>query len=540
MITIAKRSVGPYLCVALLLPLLAAAAIGCSSEPPVESVFASNQESVTTIRQFATASVLITEAQTDVPTIEHIAISPGSVVADAGEIVELSARAATEDGRPIDGVSLVWTTVDPRAGSMAGGSAFRAGTTPGVFENAVSVTGFQNTPQGVRFASDSVTVTVVGEVETPTLTSVAILPERPTMLAGQIFRLMAVGFDQNGRVIPGVSFAWQVNNPSLGHVSDIGYLTVLGGQGAYDSAVTVTGVWQGARASKTISVNVVETPGDDDFLDVQILPQSFHLLPGERLQLRAVALGGLGEIADNAEMRWELADPAAGAIDASGVFIAGETPGVYTEAVKVEAAVPGKSGILRAADFASVIVRQPDVARPLKSLRVYPRSLTIGPSARALLIAQPVNDLGHPAREVEIAWEMADPRAGQIDENGSFVAEAAPGRYPRAIRVTASQQLEDGAFTVSESVDVTITGTLARVEIQPQIPTIAPGRSIHFSVRGWDENGVEIAGLVALWSVSDESIGEIDAFGNFTAGDSPGLYEGAIKAEVIQKIPKQQ
>ena len=29
----------------------------------------------------------------------------------------------------------------------------------------------------------------------------------------------------------------------------------------------------------------------------------------------------------------------------------------------------------------------------------------------------------------------------------------------------------------------------------------------------------------------------IDAFGNFTAGEAAGLYEGAIIAEVIQTMP---
>ena len=67
--------------------------------------------------------------------------------------------------------------------------------------------------------------------------------------------------------------------------------------------------------------------------------------------------------------------------------------------------------------------------------------------------------------------------------------------------------------------------------------TLAPGKTVHFSLTGWDENDIHLPGLVVLWSVSDESIGDIDAFGNFTASETPGLYQDAIRAEVIQTLP---
>ena len=47
-----------------------------------------------------------------------------------------------------------------------------------------------------------------------------------------------------------------------------------------------------------------------------------------------------------------------------------------------------------------------------------------------------------------------------------------------------------------------------------------------------------LPGLIVRWSLSDESIGTIDAFGNFTAGDEPGLFQDAVRAEVIQRLPR--
>ena len=70
--------------------------------------------------------------------------------------------------------------------------------------------------------------------------------------------------------------------------------------------------------------------------------------------------------------------------------------------------------------------------------------------------------------------------------------------------------------------------------------TIPSGRTVHFGVTGRDENGIVLPGLVARWSVSAVEIGTIDAFGNFTAGEVPGLYQDAIRAEVVQTLPSQR
>ena len=42
-----------------------------------------------------------------------------------------------------------------------------------------------------------------------------------------------------------------------------------------------------------------------------------------------------------------------------------------------------------------------------------------------------------------------------------------------------------------------------------------------------------------LWKVSDNSIGTIDVFGNFTANEVPGMYANVIQVEAIQRLPKQ-
>ena len=350
--------------------------------------------------------------------------------------------------------------------------------------------------------------------------------------------LIANRYDDNGLVIPGVSFVWQVTGPSLGRINDIGYLTVEGEEGVYDGSVTVTGIWEGSRVSRTVSVRVVETPEADDFMIVEILPQRFHIDAGDRLQVWAVALNGLGELVSGTELRWSMTDPDAGAIDGSGIFVAGDTSGIYTEAVKVEAIVPGERGFVRAADFASVVINGERSPQHMEAVRVLPQSVVVGRGGRVLLVAQGVDGLGNPAENVLISWKATHEAAGEIDNHGSFIALGSPGEYPDALTVTAWQRVDGKTVAVSESVDVTVMGTLTQLQVRPAPATVAPGRTVHFSVIGRDENGIVLPGLVVIWEVPDSQIGTIDAFGNFTAGEVPGDYLEAIRAQVIQTLPK--
>ena len=250
-----------------------------------------------------------------------------------------------------------------------------------------------------------------------------------------------------------------------------------------------------------------------------------------------MALNGVGGLASGAEMRWSMVKPEAGTIDGSGVFVAGTDRGIYTEAVRVEAVVPGEQGVVRAYDFASVVIREQDSSRRLESLRVLPESVVLGPQGVTLLAAHTVDEFGNPADDPIISWEMMSEGVGEIDDYGSFRAGNHPGIYPDALQVTAWQFSEHGILVLRVTVDVTITGALAELEIRPTLATLEPGRTNHFRVTGRDENGADLLGLLVLWSVPDGRAGTIDSFGNFTAGDEPGLYPDAVSVEVIQTLP---
>ena len=212
----------------LLMLIVPAVVMSCSSAEPatVFKVERPSSDTVTITKTIAASVLIEPRVQSPVVKAESIRVSPNSVAADPSERVQLSAEAFGSRGQLIQDVDFVWSIADPRAGSISGQGLFVASGAAGVYNNAVSVTTFQNTPLGISTVESSVTVTIVGEAPTASLASVTIIPERPTVLAKQIYGLSAVGFDEDGVAIPGVRFVWRLNASDTGRVNDIGYLTV--------------------------------------------------------------------------------------------------------------------------------------------------------------------------------------------------------------------------------------------------------------------------------------------------------------------------
>ena len=440
------------------------------------------------------------------------------------------------DGSRIDDVDLVWAINDVRAGTMKPTGLFTAGRKPGDFPDAITATVVQKTDDGFVYTVSSVPVTVVGDAKQASLAEIVILPTKPAVLTGQLYRFRAVAYDEHGFVVPGVSYEWSIKDQSIGELNSIGYLSVSAQPGTYIDGVTVMGRWNGIEITDSVDVTVLDVPNSKENLTVQVLPQRFQIDHGEDMQLRAVAINGLGELIAGAEIRWSMEAPLAGSVSGTGLFVAGADPGVFTEAVKVEAIIPGENGVIHAVDFASVVIRGDRQARRLDTVVARPEAVKLNTSGRTILAARALDAEGRAADNVSIIWEIVQDGVGEIDLFGSFKATGLPGIYESAVRATVTQKLDGELITKSAFVDINIIGLLTDVSVDPDLATATAGKSVHFSAVGFDENGLSIPGLLVRWRLSNPHLGSIDPLGNFTASATPGLYTDAIIATVTQTI----
>ncbi|MCH7800095.1 MAG: hypothetical protein IIC24_00990, partial [Chloroflexi bacterium] len=327
-----------------------------------------------------------------------------------------------------------------------------------------------------------------------------------------------------------------VNDQAIGELNSIGYLSVSAEAGKYINGVTVVGRWNGIEVTKSVVVTVLDVPDWDENLTVQVLPQRFQIDHGENMQLMAVAINGLGELVAGTELRWTMAEPVAGSVSGTGLFVAGPKPGVFTEAVKVEAIIPGENGVIHAVDFASVVVRGDREQRRLDTVVARPVAVKLDTGGRIILAARALDAQGRPADNVAVVWEVVTDGVGEVDQFGSFKASGKPGIYKSAVRAILTQSLNGELITRTATIDINITGTLTDVVVEPDVAAVIEGDTIHYSAVGLDENGLVISGLLVRWRLADPDLGTIDPLGNFTANARPGLHTDAIIATVIQTI----
>ncbi len=483
----------------------------------------------------ARATIVVTKALIRVVPSEmaRLEVDPPFLRVRPRESVQMRVRAVGLNRQEVSGVRFLWATVDPRAGSVAEGGAFTAGEAPGAYLAALQVTAVQGVGAEAGSVWAQVTVVVEGVPQARPLASVHILPTPVTALQGQLVRLQALGFDDRGVALSGVSFSWGIGDPTLGVMDPSGLLRVTAPPGAYEGAIRVEARYQETVLLKRVPLQVIEVPPPQDVINAQILPNLVMLEPGGSLDFQVVALGGSGQYVSDVEASWQVVVEGAGSVNASGRLRAGLQPGVYTDAVRVDVTQRKGDQLLTHHAFATIIVVAPKAPVALASVALTPKAVVLLPGQAFVFAARALDQYGREVAGARFSWRVADGAVGAITEQGAFTASRRPGVYPSALEVKVERNGEV-RFALA---DITIAGAVVQIQMIPSRVEIQPGQVLALSAVGLDENGVAIPGLLYQWEVVDPRAGTIDRLGHFRAGQIPGVYEGAVEVRVIQRLP---
>ncbi|MSQ41364.1 MAG: hypothetical protein EXR55_06920 [Dehalococcoidia bacterium] len=463
----------------------------------------------------------------------RLEVDPPFLRVRPGESVQMRVRAVGVDRREVSGVRFLWATVDPRAGRVAERGAFTAGEAPGAYPSALQVTALQVAGGETRRVWTQVTVVVEGNAQARPLASVRILPTPVTALQGQVVRLRALGFDDRGVALSGVSFSWGIGNTTLGVMDPSGLLRVTAPPGVYEKAVQVEARYQGKALLERARLQVIEVAPLQDVINAQILSNLVRLEPGGSLDFQVVALGGSVQYVSDVEASWQVAVEGAGSVNASGRLRAGLQPGVYTDAVRVDVTQRTGGQLLTDHAFATVIIVAPKPPAVLASVALTPKGVVLLPGQVFVFAARALDQSGREVAGAQFSWRVVDGAVGALTEQGAFTASQRPGVYPSALEVKVERNGE-ARFALA---DITIAGAVVQIQMSLSGVEVQPGQVLALSAVGLDENGVAIPGLLYQWEVGDPRAGTIDRLGHFTAGQIPGVYEGAVEVRVTQRLP---
>ena len=178
------------------------------------------------------------------------------------------------------------------------------------------------------------TVTVLEPVEGPeSLERLFLTPQVVRLRPGESLRLNATALSRSGAVIRPAALRWSGREDVMA-VSSNGVVTARDQPGIYTEAINVE-VSEGEgeeRVSRTATATLIIL---GPLARVEVVPQEVQVAPNQLIQFTYIAYDVSGVRLFDISVSWEMLDERVGTINAIGFFIAGETPGEYSDVIKV-------------------------------------------------------------------------------------------------------------------------------------------------------------------------------------------------------------
>ncbi|MCM2466563.1 Ig-like domain-containing protein [Methanoculleus oceani] len=324
-----------------------------------------------------------------------------------------------------------------------------------------------------------------------TVTEIDIEPSTATMEIGEELKFNATCYDQDGNIIPGLKVAWSCNNATVGFIDPGGYFNASAA-----GTATVTAATAGISATATVTVNAGEPVLDA----IEVVPDGITLAIDGTQQFEATAFDESGKQMTGVEFDWTCSNETVGEIDGTGLFTA-KAAGTAT----VTASADGKSG------EATVTVTDEELVA--RSIEIDPPEATLAIGDTVTFEATVRDQFDNPIPGVAVTWTSDNATVGTIDESsGLFTAHAAG-----TATVTASAGDLSETATVTVNAETPVEPVLDRIEVAPTAVTLAIDGIQQFSATAFDDSGKQMTGVEFDWSCSDETVGEVDDTGLFTA-----------------------
>ena len=350
--------------------------------------------------------------------------------------------------------------------------------------------------------------------------------------------------DREGRHLTGLELRWRMRDNRAGAVTEHGVFTAGLAPGVYEDAIVVEAVHgsgdEESTAEGTVSVVVTSGLGESVLGSVDIFPRAPLLRPGDQMVFTAIGLGTRGGLFLNAPLVWSVTDPRAGTITNSGVFTAGQTPGVYEDAVVVEAQVEGQDPVTNSV---TVSILSREELRNGVRVQVAPAPVLGDPQSTRRLTLFAFDFEGKPVPLGEVRWRVTTSNAGRVTDDGRFTLGDILGTYEDALEATVALAGDYAGRTVTVKTTVVVLRTedmfgtpdgQGQTSLVPTLLRLRKGGSQRLSLVNLDGRGIPVTPEEVRWS-ADPEVATVDETGRVTAVAPPGTYLEAIRAEVQEE-----
>jgi len=475
--------------------------------------------------------VTIRENAIGIQLLNNLEVAPSFVWVNPGDKITLIATVLDQYSLPYTDLDLVWSMVDGKAGTIDGVGNFVGGSVAGYYENTVSVEVSQVVDGVEIYLRKYVDILVEQFDDSVILSDVQTIPVNIIAYEGQLVRLLALGLADSGTVIPDALIEWTILDSAVGNMIDQTTIQITAETGSYQDALQLQAHYHDKTVTRLISLSVKDVQSRNRPINVRIVPKVITIDVEDTFSFEVIAWDKDGAPFDDISVEWNVPEKV-GKFTFGGKFIAGSSPGLYSDAIEAVVNYQDGTTTIVGSAFASVILEK-DITQVLDQVVISTDEFYLQPGKMVQLNVFAIGEEGKLISGAEVNWEVLDNEVGTISQRGQFRAFNKPGYHFRSVQATVKHNGKQLADTSS----LTITGPLAQAVIWPKNPQLSPGDGVLFHAQGRDAAGVHISSVLVDFSLSGPNVGDITPYGFFVAGENAGEFRNVVEARIIELLP---
>ena len=408
--------------------------------------------------QTASVSLSVIAAPPPAPVLTQISVSPSTASVQVGQQQSYTAVGYDQFNNVISGVAFTWAS-DGSSSIAAMNGNVATGVSPGTVHVTASA-------GGVNSAPASLTVLPPPRV----LTAIAVTPASSSISTGGTQQFTAVGYDQSGTAISGITFAWSTSNQNVANISTAGSASGISA-GTTQIMAFAQGVSSGGATLTVTQPAAVLT-------SINVSPLTASIQAGNTQQFTVVGLDQYGNAMAGITFAWSSSNPNVATV--TGINAEGKTSGVASGIAAGSTQITVNAGGVNATVTLTVTAPPPPPPPPqVNAISVVSSNGSITVGGTQQLSAFATDQYGSAMSGVSFNWTSSDPTVASVDVNG-----LATGLAAGTVQVSASAQ-----GVSSNAVSITITPNVANnpltvTRLSPSMALAGSGDLISLTITG--------------------------------------------------------
>ncbi len=339
----------------------------------------------------------------------------------------------------------------------------------------------------------------------PNLATISVAPVTTSIMVGASEQLQPVAKDQNGNVMPGITFTFS----STGGAASVSQTGLVKGVAAGSSIIDVS------AGDKSTSLTITVTAPQPVLTQISVSPSTASITAGQSQTYTAVGYDQFNNLMNGITFTWA-SDGNGSVATLNGNVATGVAPGT----VHITASASGISS----APAALMVLPPPPV---LTSLVVTPAAPSIFTGGTQQLTAMGYDQSGNQMSGLTFAWTSSNQSVATVNASG----------LASGISVGASQISASAQGVHSNAVNLTVNrppSVLTSITASPSTASIQAGNTQQFAAVGYDQFNAVMTGVVFTWSSSVTSVASVSGVNSEgqNVGVASGLSAGSTQITV--------